>query len=128
MGLIQLTEEERPREVWVSGTEIVRYAQDLIDGLPRKRRSGRTKRLACKYAELAMKFPNCKVMLKDHYRTLEADRLLLREVIKILDALKIDYEMGELDSVLRDPDSFTGAVQNGKVVFIKATPKTIEQI
>ncbi len=126
MGLIQLTEEERPREVWVSGTEIVRYAQDLIDGLPSARASGRTKRLACKYAELAMKFPNCKVMVKDHHRTLEADRLLLREVIKILDALKIDYEMGELNSVLRDPDSFTGSVQDGKVVFIKATPKTIE--
>ena len=126
MGLIQLTEEERPREVWVSGTEIVRYAQDLIEGLPNERASGRTKRLACKYAELAMKFPNCKVMVKDHFRALEADRLLLREIIKILDALKIDYEVGELNSVIRDPDSFTGSVQEGRVCFIKATPKIIE--
>ena len=126
MTLIQLTEEERPREVWVSGTEIVRYAQDLIDGPPKKRASGRTKRLACKYAELAMKFPNCKVAVEDHLRTWEANRMLLREVIKILDALKIDYEVGELNSVIRDPDSFTGVIQKGKVCYIKATPKTIE--
>ena len=126
MGLMQLTEEERPREVWVSGTEIVRYAQDLIDGLPNERSSGRTKRLACKYAELAMKFPNCKVMVKDHHRSLEADRALLREVSRILSILCVDYEMGELDSVIRDPDSFTGSVQEGRVCFIKATPKTIE--
>lgn len=126
MALIQLTKEENPREVWLSGTEIIRYAQHLIDGLPDVRATGRTKRLACKYAELAMAAPHCKVLVKDHHHSLEADQTLLREVIKILDALKIDYEVGELNSVIRDPDSFTGSVQDGKVVFIKATPKTIE--
>lgn len=128
MGLISLTEEENPREVWVSGNEVIRYAQHLIDGVPGVRGTGRTKRLACKYAELAMAYPNCKVMVKDHHRTLDADRRLLQEIIKILDILKIDFEVGELPIIEPSKNTFTGSRPTGITVFIKATPKLIQPI
>ena len=125
-SVVSMPDGDEPREVWVSGNEIVRYVQHLIDGVPDNRATGRSNRLACKYAEFAMSFPNCKVLVKDHHRSIEADRSLLIKVSNILDALGIDYELGELNSVERDPGSFTGTSPSRRVVFIKATPKLVE--
>lgn len=126
MAFIQLSETNDPREVWVSGTEIVRFTDELIDGVNTdKRMTGRTSRLACKYAELAMQYPNCRVIIKDHLDKTDSNRRLLQMVTQILDALNIDYEMGQIHEVVKNPSAFTGSVPTGKMIaFIKATPKT----
>lgn len=126
MTLIRLPETNDPREVWVSGTEIVRFVDELIDGVDTdKRMTGRTSRLACKYVELAMQYPNCRVIVKDHYDKTDSNRRLLQMVTQILNVLNIDYEMGEIPEVVKDPSAFTGSVPTGNMIaFIKATPKT----
>ena len=126
MTLIRLPECNDPREVWVSGTEIVRFVDELIDGVDTdKRMTGRTSRLACKYAELALQYPNCRVIVKDHFDKTESNRRLLQMVSQILDVLNIDYEMGEIPEVIRTPATFTGTVPTGNMIaFIRATPKT----
>lgn len=127
MTLIGLPENKDTREVWVSGSEIIRHTDELIDGSKQdERATGRTSRLACKYAELALQYPNCRVIIKDHFDKLDADRQLARLVCKILDLLNIDWEAGQLDQVVRDPHSFTGTTKTGQVVFIKAKPKIRE--
>lgn len=126
MTLIQLPETNDPREVWVSGTEIIRFTDELIDGVNTdKRMTGRTSRLACKYAELAMQYPNCRVIVKDHYDKTDSNFRLLRIVTQILNVLNIDYEMGQIPEVVKDPSTFTGSVPTGTMIaFIKAIPKT----
>ena len=57
-----------------------------------------------------------------HFDSLDADRHLVRIVGQLFTVLNIDYEIGELDQVVEDPESFTGRKYVGKAVFIKATP------
>ena len=123
MTLIELPKPDDPREVWVSGTEIIHLVTELIDGKSESdRATGRTSRLACKYADLAMQYPHCRIVIKDHFDGLDADRRLVCIVGKLFTVLNIDYEIGELDRVVEDPEAFTGRKHVGKAVFIKATP------
>lgn len=127
MTLIELRKPDDLREVWVSGTEIIHLVTELIDGKPDDdRATGRTTRLACKYADLAMQYPHCRIVVRDHFDNLDADRRLCHTVTQILDVLKIDYEIGELNRVVEDPGSFTGKKKTGKVIFIKATPRIVK--
>lgn len=85
-----------PREVWLSGMEHIRLAQELIDGVINddKRQTGRTTRLALHYILVALTADNHRVLVEDHFNSRDAHQNLLQLICRILDTLNIDYEIG----------------------------------
>lgn len=115
---------DEPQQIWLSGTEEINLISSLLEPEEEdKRGTGRTSRLACKYAELAMITPFQRVRIIDHWNTVEGNRQLTIKVTKILDALNIDYSVGELGMAERDPGTLTGTRSTGKAFFVTATPK-----
>lgn len=127
MTFIRLIKNTDDREVWVSGSEIVRHTDELLDGnKSNERATGRTSKLACKYAELALQYPNCRVVIKDHSGVSGADYKLVKKVCEILDVLNIEWEVGQIDQVVPDQGSFTDTKLIGSFTFIKAKPNIPE--
>lgn len=99
------TKVTKPREVWLSGTERIHMVQELLglehENDPQVRGIGRTTRLAVKYVSLGLKCPDHKVMIKDHFQNQgQSDRHLLKKCTDILDALNVDYQVGEEENFL----------------------------
>lgn len=114
-----------PLDVWLSGTEHIHLISDLFD-VPDNdtRMTGRSSRLACKFAELAMQPPNQRIIVRDHFETNTAHYTLLTKVAKIMDTLGVDYEIGTHENHVRDPTTFTGTVNTGvDSHYIIARPK-----
>ena len=121
-----MTEEEPIVEVWLSGNEVIHLVSDLLDPDPvdkDPRASGRTKKLALKYASLALANPGHRIAIRDHHDTKHAHEALLKLVMEVMHTLKIEFECGNIPIVQRDEGDFTGTKQTGKrFYFIKATP------
>lgn len=84
-----------PREVWLSGMEHIRLAQELIDGVVNDERgTGRTTRLALHYILIALTAPDHKVLVVDHFNSRVAHENLMQLMCRLLDSLNIDYEIG----------------------------------
>lgn len=83
------------QQIWLSGEEEVHLISDLLDGNPHdERASGRTNKLALKYAYLVLKTPNNKVIIRDHH--IEGHTLLQRKVVNLLQTLAIEAEFGRM--------------------------------
>ena len=119
-----MTKEEPIVEVWLSGNEVIHLVSDLLDPVDKDpRASGRTTKLALKYASLALENPGHRIAIKDHLNTKHAHETLLKKVMELLNTLKIDFECGNIPIVEKDPGDFTGTKNTGKrFYFIKATP------
>lgn len=117
---------DEPQIVWLSGTEEIRLISHLLDpnNLPdmRERQTGRTKKLALVYAMLSLKTPFHRIIIEDHWDDLSAHSNLHRQVLKVLDALNIDYITGKCDVADRDEGSFTGVKHKGTRFFVIAQP------
>lgn len=101
--------------VYLSGEETIYLISDILDPKPKEERAtGRTSRLACKYAEMAMQFPNTRVMVKDHYDDKHAHNRLMEMVGRILTTLNIEYQMSQIPIAIKDPNSFTGVKMTDK--------------
>lgn len=91
-----MSEEDKPREVWLAGNEVIRLVSDLLE--PKKEKSrpdGSSTRLAVEYAQAALKLPGFKVIVIDHIDIPQSNTSLLYKVRKIMDALDVDYSVGE---------------------------------
>jgi hypothetical protein len=117
--------EERT-DIWLSGNENLRLIDELLephhdnDG----RQSGRTSKLALKYAQLALRAPGSRIILRDHHSTNDSHWRMQVLVCSLLDALKIDYQVGSTKEAEVDPGSFTGVRLTGhQQYYVIALPK-----
>jgi len=118
-----VTKEPPPLEIWLSGNENINLVTDLLDPQPvATRGTGRSKRLALEYAVAALKYPNQRIRIKDHFNSNAAHYNVQNMVCRILDTLSIDYEIGQLKSYVRDPEEFTGVRQVDDGFYITAKP------
>lgn len=114
------------QQIWMSGEEEVLLIHELLDPayIKEERGTGRTTRLALKYAELAMKVAPTRVRVDDHHPSMDADKNLLYQVTRILDLFGIGYQLQEVPYAERDPNSLTGVSKTGKKAFyVRAYPK-----
>lgn len=118
---------DKPTNVWLSGTENIYLVSQLLDpafeSSKDPRQTGRTKKLALELVLLALKVPDHKVMVIDHHDTSTAHKMLLDIVLKILDALGIDYSTGIAQRAEEDPDEFTGRRNLPHAFYVIAHPK-----
>ena len=115
---------DKPQEIWLSGSEHINLISDLLE--PKEdsvRPTGKTTKLALKYAQLALHTPHNKIIIKDHFNTQEPNRHLQKLVCRVLEALNIDYELGEIKIATEDLGSFTGKLITDKQFYIIARPK-----
>lgn len=115
--------DEPPLEIWLSGNEIINLVTDLLE--PRStelRATGRSKKLALAYATAALKLPNQKIRIKDHFNANGAHFYVQSMVCKILDALGIEYEVGQIPGYIRDPNEFTGVRKVDDNFYVVARP------
>lgn len=87
---------EAPQEVWLSGHELIHFTDDLLglNSEAEERGAGYTTRLAVKAVYMALKVPGSKVVVKDHFKSPEANRYALQLVQGLLDYLRVDYDVG----------------------------------
>lgn len=117
-----MIDPEPPQEVWLSGNEHIQLVSELFGEKPELQRSGRTKRLAAKYAELAMMCPGNKVIVYDHHNIEPTNRACFHLTCRVLDTLQVEYEIGQINIIEYDA-SFTGAKHTGrKQYYIVVTP------
>ena len=115
---------DKPQEIWLSGSEHINLISDLLE--PKEdsvRPTGKTTKLALKYAQLALHTPHNKIIIKDHSKAHEAHRRLQSLVCRVLEALNIDYEVGVIRVATEDLGSFTGKLITRKQHYIIARPK-----
>lgn len=117
--------ESTENEVWLSGAETIRFANELMTGPIDPRATGRSIRLALKYVELSLKVAPCRIQIEDHHP--DGDYDLSNIVRKIFNAINIDYKIQGVPSAEKDPDSFTGIRHTGKkIYFLTAEPKGLK--
>ena len=121
---LTLEKEPEGEMVWLTGNETVHLVEELLESVEKDpRASGRTKKLALRYCQMALKHPDQRIVIKDHVKTKDANRLLLKMIMEIMNAINIEYEAGNAPEYERDPDSFTGVKATGShMFFIKAKP------
>lgn len=118
-------ENEPPSEmVWLTGNETIYLVEELLESVDKNpRASGRTKKLALRYALMALKHPDQRIVVKDHVKSKDANRLLLKMIMEIMNVINIEYEAGDVPEYTLDPDAFTGVKATGQhMFFIKAKP------
>lgn len=120
---------DKPREVWLSGTEHINLVSDLLDSEKKSdfdNAIGRTNKLALQYALLCLQTPFHKVIIKDHYNSKQAHRSLQLLVCQLLDKLHIEYSIGVVPHYIKDENEFTGVrAIEGMDHYIIATPHLI---
>lgn len=102
--------------VFITGSEHFRLIHELLDPtyVRPEGPSGRTTRLALKYVEIALKVAPARVLVEDHFPSVDATRNMIYIMGKLFDTLGIDYEVRRTPSDKYQPRVLGERVRNAK--------------